>query len=118
MIYPRYGRCIADCAVAGGAMASRVEYYHKLLREINGGTTTRDIEVEVTAGIIQVVISEVRAKQDTDGYIIGYDFHLISQRWFMTFKEAISAAEVSFQSSLKSGFYEVVVVTSAGNQLG
>jgi hypothetical protein len=56
--------------------------------------------VEETAGVIEVVISEVRPTKDKDDFTIGYDFHPVSRQWFLTLKEAISAAEIAFNSSL------------------
>jgi hypothetical protein len=62
-----------------------------------------------------MVISEVGPIKDMDGYTIGYDFRPASSRWFLTFKEAIGAAEIAFNSSLNSGFHEVSADARSGN---
>jgi hypothetical protein len=59
--------------------------------------------------------SEIGPTKDKDGYNIGYAFPPASWLWFLTFKEAISAAEIAFNASLDSGFHEVRPDTRAVN---
>jgi hypothetical protein len=97
-------------------MVRGIQHYHKKLRRhAIDGVTTRNILLEETAGVIQVIISEVRPTKDRDGFTIGYHVRPVSQQWFLTFEEAISAAEVAFNSGLDSGFHEVNADTSVGN---
>jgi hypothetical protein len=97
-------------------MVREIQHYHKKLRRhAIDGVTTRNILLEETAGVIQVIISEVRPTKDRDGFTIGYHVHPVSQQWFLTFEEAISAAEVAFNSGLDSGFREVNADTGVSN---
>jgi hypothetical protein len=97
-------------------MAKGIRHYSKIVRrEAYDGPTTRHIVVEETAGVIHLVISEVGPIKDRDGNTIGYDVRPASRQWFLTFKEALSAAEIALNSSLDSGFHEVSADTSVGN---
>jgi hypothetical protein len=75
----------------------------------------RHIFFEENAGDTHVVIPEVGPTKDKDGYTTGYDFHSVSRKRYLTLEEVISAAEIALNSSLDSGFYEVIADTSADN---
>lgn len=95
-------------------MAKRIKHYDKKVRRRDiDGTTARHITVEEHPDSFYIVISEVGPTRDKDGYTTGYDLHSVVWKRYVTLKEAISAAEIAFDSSLRLGFYEVVADTTA-----
>jgi hypothetical protein len=94
-------------------VVSNIRHYSKRLRrKATGGTTTRYIAVEQESGSRFLVnIYEVRPTKLNDGDSLGYSYHAVSREWFSKVEGAIRVAEIAFQTSLNSGFHEVVANT-------
>ena len=90
-------------------MAKEIQHYHKKLRRkaINE-TTARHVAVEEHPDGFYVVISEVGPTRDKYGFTTGYYLHSVSWQRYVKLIESIREAEIVFDSSLRTGFYEVV----------
>jgi hypothetical protein len=95
-------------------MAKGIKHYTRKLRNYAiDGTTTRHIVVEEHSDGVYLIVYEVRPAKDKYGNTIGYDFHPVLRKWYLTLKEGLSAAETVFDSNMNLGFREVITDTSA-----
>jgi hypothetical protein len=76
-------------------MAKRIRHYSKKLRRhANDRTTTRHIVVEAYPyGALHRIDAHEFRPGVKESYTPGHEWHRVSLDWFLTAKEAISAAE-------------------------
>jgi hypothetical protein len=95
-------------------MAKGIKHYTRKLRHYAlDGTTTRHIVVEERSDGVYLIVYEVRPTKDEYGNTIGYDFHPVLRKSYLTLKEGLSAAETVFDSNMNVGFREVIADSSA-----
>ena len=93
-------------------MAQVITHYRRKLRRFSiDGTTTRHIVVEERSDGVYLIVYEVRPTKDRYDNTIGYDFHPVLRKWYLTLKEGLSAAETVFDSNMNLGFREVIADT-------
>jgi hypothetical protein len=93
-------------------MAKGIKHYcRKVRRYTIDGPTTRHIVVEEYPNGVYLIVYEVRATKDRHGDSIGYDFHPVLRKWYLTLNEGLSAAETVFDSNMNLGFREVIADT-------
>jgi hypothetical protein len=99
---------------AEGTMAKGIKHYsRKVRRYAIDGTRTRHIVVEEHPEGVLLIVYEVKPTKERYGSTVGYEFHPVLRKWYLTLKEGLSAAETVFDSNLNLGFREVVADTSA-----
>jgi hypothetical protein len=93
-------------------MAKGIKHYsRKVRRDAIDGPTTRHIVVEEHSDGVYLIVYEVRPTKDRYDNTIGYDFHPVLRKWYLTLKECLSAAETVFDSNMNLGFREVIADT-------